>query len=283
MDNQINSRLDLEIYLMGEMKYEFLSFLGECYKDNFFESLSWGNFRRFQLILNNKSNWINIHFILLKNESNADVLINSFKIYEKRNMTLLLYNVHDQKSEKNIEPVYNALIFERNKFYDGILDEESVEKSLLRLSEINKKKVTSDDIKSSLKFLTEKDDNLIFKIGFYPNVINKKTKNIKKIDNSNNTSYLIENEIFYMDDEEPISFTGLLIYLLQKNFRKLMFQNGTEEKFIKVVVDCNKKEEKVSNKSKDDNMLSHFVKIIDYLIIVYILSCAYKFNMTDNS
>jgi hypothetical protein len=45
---------------MGEMKIEFMCFLGECFKDNFFETLSWGNFRRFQLILSNKKNWINI-------------------------------------------------------------------------------------------------------------------------------------------------------------------------------------------------------------------------------
>jgi hypothetical protein len=268
---------------MGEMKYEFLSFLGECYKDNFLESLSWGNFRRFQLILNNKSNWINIHFILLKNESNADVLINSFKIYEKRNITLLLYNVHDQKSEKNIEPIYDALIFERNKFYEGILDEESINKSLMRLSEFNKEDISADEIKSSLKFLTEKEENLVLKIGFYPNVVNKKTKNVKKIDSSNNTSYFIENDIFYIEDEEPINFTGLLTYLLHKNFRKLMLPNNIEEKFIRVVIECNKKEEKVEKKTKDENMLSYFVKIIDYLIIVYILSCAYKFYMTDNS
>ena len=155
----LDSRLDLEIYVMGEMKYEFMSFLGECYKENFCETLSWGNFRRFQLTLTGKKNWINIYFILLKNEMTADVLINTFKAYEKRNSTIILYNAHDQKSKKAAETLQESLIFERNKFYEGILNDNSIKKSLKKLSEEQTElnaDVDTETLKENLRNLLEK-------------------------------------------------------------------------------------------------------------------------------
>ena len=146
------SRLDLEVYIMGEMKYELMFFLGECYKDNFCETLSWGNFRRFQLTLSNNKNWINIYFIILRNEMTADVLINTFKIYEKRNLTLLLYNTNDQKSKKLIENLQEILIFERNKFYEGILNDNSIKKNMKKLVDEDNQshnEVDSDTLKEN--------------------------------------------------------------------------------------------------------------------------------------
>ena len=65
---------------MGEMKEGFMIFLEDCFKNDFFETISWGNFRRFQLVLSHNNNWINLFFIVIKNESASDILINSFKI-----------------------------------------------------------------------------------------------------------------------------------------------------------------------------------------------------------
>jgi hypothetical protein len=278
--NLSDSRLDLEIYLMGDMKIEFMFFLGECFKENFFETLSWGNFRRFQLVLSNKSQWVNFHFISLSNEMSADVLINSFKIYEKRNFTLLFYNANDQKSQKNVETLYESLISERNKFYEGILNEESVELSYKKISS-DSNCLSSEEIKNNLKFLTNNtDENLIYKVGFYPNTTNRKTKNVKKSDV--NSSYDLNGDNFYISgQEETIDFAGLMGFILNENFKKLKITNNVKiNNFLEVLKFQYKEPIKLKDK-KEDNKLIYFFKIIEWLIVLYILVSFYRF-IIDN-
>jgi hypothetical protein len=279
-NNLSDSRLDLEIYLMGDMKIEFMFFLGECFKDNFFETLSWGNFRRFQLVLSNKNQWVNFHFISLSNEMSADVLINSFKIYEKRNFTLLFYNANDQKSQKNVDTLYESLISERNKFYEGILNEESVELNFKKIS-FDSNCVTSEEIKNNLKFLTNNnEENLIYKVGFYPNTTNRKTKNVKKSDA--NSSYDINGDNFYIfGQEETIDFAGLMGFILNENFKKLKITNNVKiNNFLEVLKFQNKEPIRAKEK-KEDNKLIYFFKIIEWLIVLYILVSFYRF-IIDN-
>jgi hypothetical protein len=283
-NNFTNSRLDLEIYVMGEMKLEFMTFLGECFKENFIETLSWGNFRRFQLVISDKNSWLNVHFIHLKNEVNADILINSFKIYEKRNFTLLLYNPNDQKNEKQIDSLYESLILERNKFYEGILNEDQVNKNLKKFtSDTNFKnlKINSTDLIKNLRFLTENEgQNLIYKIGFYPNLVNKKTKNLKKHDSNN--LYELNNEIFQIKDEEPTDFSGLMNFILKENFAKFRVDDSNQNiKNFFEVINFNPKTKPKQKTKKADNKMQYFVKVIDWLIVIYIISCFYKFMIVE--
>lgn len=281
----LDSRLDIEIYIMGEMKLEFLNFLSECFKDSFTETLSWGNFRRFQLILTNNSNWINIYFIILKNEENLDILLHTFKLYEKKNYTLMIYNANEIKSEKNICNLYDSYIQERDKLYDGILDNDTISSNLNKIvkkdrnssnnSEIGSK---TEELKSNLSYLNKDSDNLVIKLGFFPNMINKKTKLIKRHDN--NSAYSLEESIFVLRDEElmQMDFSGLLNYLLSRHFEKFRVKNY--DQFVDTVVNledskCNQAK---SSYSSEPRKFSNFVmKSIDWLIIFYIILCFYKF------
>lgn len=278
-----DSRLDLEVYIMGEMKYEFMSFLGECYKENFCETLSWGNFRRFQLTLSNKKNWINIYFILLKNEMSADVLINTFKSYEKRHSTLLLYNAHDQKSKKSVEALEETLIFERNKFYEGILTDNSIKKNMKKLADEQnelKAEIDTETLKENLKYLVDNENSLIHKIGFLPNQTNKKTKNIKK--NDNNNSYEIDSQIFFIEQSEKAVFYEVVNFLVTEHFNKLNVQEKEFDQFLKVIVDFSKNKnyenkDHAGKKKNNNTLLNYVFKSIDWLILFYIMACFYNF------
>ena len=272
------SRLDLEI-VMGDMKYEFVSFLEECFKNNFYESISWGNFKRFQLVLSNNNNWINIYFIFV-NETSYDVLINSFKIFEKKNFTLLFYNANDQKSEKNIDTLYDNLIFERNKLYEGILNEENFNKNINKISIEEKSLGNSiyEEVKKSLKFLADEEDQLIYKIGFYPNLINKKSKMMKK--NEQNVVYEIENEIFLTSEEDKSTFYGLFSFLLKNHFEMFKLDKFKIDKNMKSFIEVMKVNTKVKPLQqivKKDLTVSSFLKAINIFIILYIIVCFYKY------
>lgn len=280
----MDSRLDLEVYIMGEMKYEFMSFLGECYKENFCETLSWGNFRRFQLTLIGKKNWINIYFILLKNELTADVLINTFKAYEKRNSTLIFYNAHDQKSKKAAETLQESLIFERNKFYEGILNDNSVKKNLKKLSEEQTELNTDADtetLKENLKYLVDNEHTLIHKIGFSPNQTNKKTKNVKKSDNS--ACYELDSQIFNLDESEKSVFNEVVNFMVAEHFNKLSVKEKEYEQFLKVIVEYSKQKSfgespvMTKHQAASSSLLNYVFKSIDWLILFYILVCFYNF------
>ncbi len=104
----------MEMFIMGDAKNDFINFLSDCFKSDFFETLSWGLFKRYQLILRSKDSWISIYFIILTKEQNMDLIVTNFKLYEKRNLLLMFYNICDQKSEKNVEGLYNNFLEERN-------------------------------------------------------------------------------------------------------------------------------------------------------------------------
>jgi len=289
MDEKIktlDSRLDLEVYIMGEMKYEFIDFLTECYKENFYETLSWGNFRRYQLVITGKRNWINIYFFLLKNEMSADVLINSFKAYEKRNSTLILYNVHDQKSKKAAETLQQNLLFERNKFYEGILNENSIKKNMKKLSEEQLElnvEVDTENLKNNLNYLVDNENTLIHKVGFLPtfsNQANKKSKNAKKNEN-NNSYYEIESKIFYPEQSEKSLFTEVICYLIKQHFNKLNLPEKDYQHFLSVICEFskNKSGESPSLKKQmvNESPLNYILKSMDWLILLYILLCFFNF------
>lgn len=281
----LDSRLDLELYIMGEMKYEFMSFLGECYKENFCETLSWGNFRRFQLTLIGKRKWVNIYFVLLKNEMTADVLINTFKSYEKRNSTLILYNAYDQKSKKAAETLQEQLITERNKFYEGILNENSIKKNLKKLSEeqsefFSREEIDTENLKKNLKYLVDNQHTLINKIGLYSNQTNKKTKNVKK--NDSNSSYEIDSAIFCLENEgEKCTFNEIVNFTIKDHFAKLRVKEKEYEQFLKVIVEYstikNFGDSNDTKKQANESLLNRILKSINWLILFYILVCFYNF------
>lgn len=80
----LNKRLDVEIFVIGSMKNEFISFLSDVFKQSFAETFSWGNYNRYQLTIEKKNLWMNLFFICLKNDKNLDIMMDSFKILEKR-------------------------------------------------------------------------------------------------------------------------------------------------------------------------------------------------------
>ena len=266
-------KLDMEIYIMGNTKLEFITFLSDCFKENFFETLSWGNFRRFQLLLENNNIWLNIFFILLNNEQNGDLIINNFKIFEKRNFLLMIYVVNDSKSEKQIDNMYESFLTERDKLYDGILNDDIITKNLKK---ITNKKINKEEFKNNLDFLIGGESNLIYKLGFVPNIVNKRTKNYKKSNDNHSLSYNLNQEIFYftMEKEEVKSdFETLINYLIKEHFKKIRANIPNEYlNFSLGLISNNKKKEK-----KEPNFLVKMSSIINYLIVLYISFELFKY------
>ena len=266
-------KLDMEIYIMGDNKLEFNSFLSDCFKENFFETLSWGNFRRFQLLLENNNIWLNIFFVFLNNEQNGDLIINNFKLFEKRNFLLMVYIVNDSKSEKQINNMYESFIAERDKLYDGILNDDIITKNLKK---ITNKKINHEEFKNNLDFLIGGESNLIYKLGFVPNIVNKRTKNYKKSNDNHSLSYNLNQEIFYftMEKEEVKSdFETLINYLIKEHFKRI--RATIPEKFLNFslsLISNNKKNEK-----KEPNFLVKMSSIINYLIVLYISFELFKY------
>ncbi len=269
--NNKETRLDIEIFVMGDMKLEFMVFLGDCFKNDFYETLSWGNFRRFQLVLSHNDSWINLFFIVIKNETASDILINSFKIFEKKSFILLMYNSNDKKTDK-IDTLYENLLNERNKLYEDILKSESITKNLQRIhTDAKISTVNEEEIKKDLKYLSSDTDNLIFKVGFHPNITNKKTKNIKKNDVS---SYVIDEMLFTITEGEKIDFYGVFEFIVKNFFEKFNIDN----KCLNDIVDVEDNVEKeLTTKEKEQSTVTYFMKIVHFSIIFYILVCAYKF------
>jgi len=272
--NSKETRLDIEIYVMGDMKLEFMVFLGDCFKNDFVETLSWGNFRRFQLVLSHNNTWINLFFIVIKNESASDILINCFKIFEKRNFIMLMYNLNDKKTEK-VDALFDNLIADKNKFYEDILKDESITKNYQKIQNDGSKSpvVSEKEIKIDLNYLTSTKDTLIYKIGFQPNITNKKTKNIKKNDVS---SYDIEDSIFTLNEGEKIDFNNLFEFIVKHFFEKF----SIDTKYLNDIVDLderNSENNKLAVKENDKSIVSNFMKIVHLSIFLYILICFYKF------
>ena len=267
-------KLDMEIYIMGNTKLEFITFLSDCFKENFFETLSWGNFRRFQLLLENNNIWLNIFFILLNNEQNGDLIINNFKIFEKRNFLLMIYVVNDSKSEKQIDNMYESFLTERDKLYDGILNDDIITKNLKK---ITNKKINHEEFKNNLDFLIGGESNLIYKLGFVPNIVNKRTKNYKKSNDNHSLSYNLNQEIFYftMEKEEVKSdFETLINYLIKEHFKKIRANIPNE--YLNFSLDFISNDKK-KNEKKEQNFLIKMSTIINYLIILYISFELFKY------
>ena len=267
-------KLDMEIYIMGDTKLEFISFLSDCFKENFFETLSWGNFRRFQLLLENNNIWLNIFFVLLNNEQNGDLIINNFKIFEKRNFLLMVYIVNDSKSEKQIDNMYESFLTERDKLYDGILNDDIITKNLKK---ITNKKINKEEFKNNLDFLIGGESNLIYKLGFVPNIVNKRTKNYKKSNDNHSLSYNLNQEIFYftMEKEEVKSdFETLINYLIKEHFKKIRANIPNE--YLNFSLDFISNDKK-KNEKKEQNFLIKMSTIINYLIILYISFELFKY------
>ena len=273
MSDHEKLKLDMEIYIMGDNKLEFNSFLSDCFKENFFETLSWGNFRRFQLLLENNNIWLNIFFVFLNNEQNGDLIINNFKLFEKRNFLLMVYIVNDSKSEKQINNMYESFIAERDKLYDGILNDDIITKNLKK---ITNKKINHEEFKNNLDFLIGGESNLIYKLGFVPNIVNKRTKNYKKSNDNHSLSYNLNQEIFYftMEKEEVKSdFETLINYLIKEHFKKIRANIPNEYlNFSLDFISNNKKKEK-----KEPNFLVKMSSIINYLIVLYISFELFKY------
>jgi hypothetical protein len=274
MSNHEKLKLDMEIYIMGDTKLEFISFLSDCFKENFFETLSWGNFRRFQLLLENNNIWLNIFFVLLNNEQNGDLIINNFKLFEKRNFLLMVYIVNDSKSEKQINNMYESFIAERDKLYDGILNDDIITKNLKK---ITNKKINHEEFKNNLDFLIGGESNLIYKLGFVPNIVNKRTKNYKKSNDNHSLSYNLNQEIFYftMEKEEVKSdFETLINYLIKEHFKKIRANIPNE--YLNFSLDFISNDKK-KNEKKEQNFLIKMSTIINYLIILYISFELFKY------
>ena len=267
-------RIDMEIFLLGDMKLDFISFLSDCFRDNFEETLSWGNFRRFQLLIPNKDNWLSIYFVLFSNEQSIDLIVNNFKMYEKRSILLMMYNIIEQKSEKHIDSLVNSFLFERDKVYEGIFNKDIMEQNLKKIS-LSSSKIDPTELKKNLNFLVdyENNSNLVYKIGFMPNLVNKKTKNYKKIVNNDNLLYDIGQEIFFANiDGEDVktNFEGLLNFLVREHFRLMKIEE-------KIQFQLDKKVDVKETKKKKKNFMKIIVKWIDWLIVLYLAIAIYKF------
>lgn len=296
---QTQTRLDLEFYVMGDMRMDFISFLSDCFKSNFNETLSWSIFRRFQLLLscspnhNDASslssvqqfqNWLSIYFTVIEKERVIDLIIHSFKMYEKRNMLLMFYNINDQKSENDIDMLITYAINEREKVYEGIFDKEELDRNVKRLTLLEGKKIDQDELINDLKFVTEREGCLIYKIGFEPNLVNKRTKNYKKGNNNDNSiQYEITQEIFYMNingEDTRLNFEGMMNYLV-KEFFTLVKMKYDKQFEICEISKINKK--KKGNYNHNNNSISNkdnlkkIIFIIDWLVVLYIAIAIYKF------
>ena len=278
MSTAISSRFDMEIFLMGDMKLDFVSFLSDCFGDNFAETLSWGNFRRFQLMVPSKERRLSVYFILLSNEQSVDLIINNFKMYEKRSLLLMLYNINEQKSEKHVDSLINTFLFERDKVYEGIFNKEIMEQNIKKIS-VSSMKIDEGELKKNLSFLTNYEGNLIYKIGFLPNLVNKKTKSYKKNTTTNSNEgllYDLNQEIFYMTiegEDVKINFEGLLNYLVKEHFKLLKIEN----KYKKYEIGKKEKDDKKKNKDITGSNTKGIAKGINFLIVLYIAIAIYKY------
>lgn len=288
-----HSRFDIEIFLAGEIKFEFLNFLSESFKSNFNESLSWGFFRRFQLTIINNATWMNIYFLTLKNDDNIDLIINTYKILEKRSPLLVIYNTQSEENEKLADELIQLFNNKKEKLYKGIFDDETIKincdamkssynfQMSLSKGKEDKNETPKDEIfhEANMRKRLDYINKTCVKLGFQPSSINKKTKNIKRNEN-NSTGYDINDEIFIYESEDSfISFNMLLEILINQYFQK--FNSSKEEFFI------NNKQVKENNEYKtNNNLLSNFLignkkyyyirKIIDMIIVLFVSGFLYK-------
>lgn len=304
----MNSRLDIELYVVGSTKHDFINFISDSFKTNFFESLSWGHFRRYQLILSNGSNWLNIFFHIINNEDNLDLIINSKKQIEKKQLILLLYNIQDQKTIKEVEDLIESYNYKKHNLYEGILNENTIKSNINKIkTSIKQSQFTdesnaysnnnelvkyleeniSDKLNNSLGHLDNKTNscdklNLLKAIGFAStfNIKRSKLSYNKKIELNNLN--IIEQEMFYYDqfkqESQPINFNSLINELLNDYFSKFKINEETSVKFIDIVIKSNEfinKQIKVENKV-DNNI--YFKKYFHIFLLIILSYLVYKYS-----
>jgi restriction endonuclease Mrr len=141
--------------------------------------------------------------------------------------------------------------------------------------------VDTETLKEKLKYLVDNEQTLIKKIGFLPNQVNKKTKNVKKA-NDNSGCYELDSQIFSLDEGDKCMFDEVVNYLVTEHFNKLSVREKEYEQFLKVIVEYSKQkgfgESPAAKKQQAGNSLLNYVfKSIDWLILFYILVCFYNF------
>ena len=186
----------------------------------------------------------------------------------------MIYVVNDSKSEKQIDNMYESFLTERDKLYDGILNDDIITKNLKK---ITNKKINKEEFKNNLDFLIGNESNLIFKLGFIPNIVNKRTKNYKKNNDNHSLSYNLNQEIFYftMEKEEVKSdFETLINYLIKEHFKKIRANIPNE--YLNFSLDFISNDKK-KNEKKEQNFLIKMSTIINYLIILYISFELFKY------
>ena len=292
----MNSRIDIEIFLIGDIKLELLNFLGESYKENFNESLSWGHFRRFQLTLSHESNWLNIIFVLLKNDENLDLIINSFKIIEKKSPLLILYNINEEKSEKQASELIQLFIEKRNKIYKGISEDENIRLNSEKINasykylnsikdslKINDSLLNTNELKDKIKYV--ESNSLFYKVGFIPNAINKKTKIIKK--NDSNCAYNVNDEIFFIGDnptdDSAITFNTIIELITNDYFKNYSISKEKMTIFNSVFSSSDKGTNMLNEdkETKKEKVFGNIRKLIDIGLIVFVSYIIYKIGIAS--
>lgn len=307
----LNKRLDVEIFVIGSMKNEFISFLSDVFKQSFAETFSWGNYNRYQLTIEKKNLWMNLFFICLKNDKNLDIMMDSFKILEKKSLILYLYNGTEiKKDSKEIPYVENAdeeFLNLKSKLYQGVLIEENFNKTCDKIKSYIKDlgSHNHEELRNNLKMLDPKNDDILFKIGMCQNSILKKSKLVKKNDvqSSSNLEDLCFKTNFYNKENMEDDKTDILTILqfVVKRHIELSHINETNIIFLDMIPHLSKntinsikllndkndeismKKEDYDNKRKIGNKIQDIlIKSVDWLIILYISFCLYKFLVDYN-
>lgn len=286
------SRVDIEVFLVGDIKLEFLNFLAECYKANFTESLSWGTFRRFQLSIINNETWLNLFFVLLKNDEDVDVVINSFKIFEKKSPLIVMYNANEEKSEKYAVEIIELFKSKKEKMLSGIGEDKMLKSTYDKINSTYKylssikqatsaefeiENVKSEAVKDKLSYI--EDNKICYKVGFISNSINKKTRLVRKSE-GNNAAYSLDDDIFFINEEiesssaEPCSFKELLQVIVGDY---LVSFNQKSENFNFSIDNSNDKsatEKQGSNtfNSSKSSKLFHYMRICLDCIIALVIA-----------
>lgn len=307
----LNKRLDIEIFVIGSMKNEFISFLSDVFKQSFAETFSWGNYNRYQLTLEKKNLWMNLFFICLKNDKNLDIMLDSFKVLEKKSIILYLYNgmevKKDVKDNVPIESCDEELLRIKTKLYQGVLLDENFNKTSDKIKSYIKDlgSCNHEDLKNNLKLLDTKNEDIIFKIGICQSSIFKKSKLVKKneVQSSSNLDDMCFKTNFNKNENTEDDKTDILniLQFIVKKHLELSHINDLNNGFLEILPALNKtsinsikilndkndelsmKKEDYDNKRKIGNKIQDIlIKSVDWLIILYISFCLYKFLVDYN-
>jgi len=155
-------------------------------------------------------------------------------------------------------------------------------KTSKKYRQLQKKSISNqiyEEVKKSLKSLADEEDQLIYKIGFYPNTMNKKSKMMKK---SEQPVYEIDNELFATSEEDKSTFYGLFTLLLRNHFEQFKLDKIRNDKSMKSYIEVMKVNTKAKASQQDkskkkDIAIPSFVRAINYFILLYIAVSTYKY------